>query len=387
VNSSCPACGSSRCLEFFRREAVPIHQHLLHSSAAEARSAPRGALDLARCEDCAFVWNRAFRPELLTYVPGYDNDASSSARFRRHTEDRIEAILADPVQGRSILEIGCGNGAFLRRLCRLGGNRGIGLDPALAATPGDADDRVELRREAFHAGERLPSAEIIVCRHLIEHLAEPVSLVRAIARALGTDRRGAVYLETPSLEWIVDHDAFWDFFYEHCGYFTEAALRAVLARAGLQAIELSRVFDGQYWWVKAAPAGESALPSPPSAISRPPIDRFAERQARALADWHDRIAALSAERPIVVWGAGAKGTTFVQLVDPRAERIEALVDVHPGKQSRYVPGSGHRIERPEWLQGGPPRTALVMNPAYVAEIRAWLDHHGSPVLLEATGSA
>ena len=102
---------------------------------------------------------------------------------------------------------------------------------------------------------------------------------------------------------------------------------------------------------------------------------------------YDRIAALSAERSIVVWGAGAKGTTFVQLVDPQAERIDALVDVHPGKQSRYVPGSGHRIERPEWLQSGPPRTALVMNPAYVEEIRAWLDQHGSPVLLEATGSA
>src|SRR5438309_970408 len=208
VSSSCPACGSSRRLEFFRREAVPIHQHLLHSSAAEARSAPRGALDLARCEDCAFVWNRAFRPELLTYVPGYDNDASGSARFRRHTGDRIEAILADPIQGRSILEIGCGSGAFLRRLCRRGGNRGIGLDPALVPSPGDEDDRVELRREAFHAGERLPSAQIIVCRHLIEHLAEPVSLVRAIARALGAGPGGVVYLETPSLEWIVDHDAF-----------------------------------------------------------------------------------------------------------------------------------------------------------------------------------
>ena len=206
-------------------------------------------------------------------------------------------------------------------------------------------------------------------------------------RALANSPGARLFFETPCVEWILARRVVWDFFYEHCGYFTEAALRAVLARAGLEAIELSRVFDGQYWWVKATLAREPAVPSPPTAIPLPPIDRFVERQARALADWHDRIAALSAERSIVVWGAGAKGTTFVQLVDPQAERIDALVDVHPGKQSRYVPGSGHRIERPEWLQSGPPRTALVMNPAYVEEIRAWLDQHGSPVLLEATGSA
>jgi len=385
VTTTCPACGSSASRDYFLRESVPIHQHRLHATAAEARGAERARLDLACCDACSVVWNRAFRPQLLRYVPGYDNDASGSERFRRHLEERVDSMIASGVRQRSVLEIGCGQGEFLRRLCRRGDNHGLGFDPAFDGSAAEAGNAVELRRKAVLPGERLPSADVVVCRHLIEHVAEPLGLIETLTLALEGGRDGSLYVETPSLEWIVEHHAFWDFFYEHCTYFTEPALRAVLGRAGLEIVELSRVFDGQYWWAKAK---RCAAPSEPIRMAEPAgIRDFPIRQARALAAWAERVERLRADRPVVVWGAGAKGTTFVQLVDLEAETIEALVDVHPGKQSRYVPATGHRVEAPEWLSAGPARVALVMNPAYEPEIRDWLERHCPAVAVEGTGSA
>ena len=45
------------------------------------------------------------------------------------------------IHGKDILEIGCGKGDFLIEICRAGGNRGVGIDPACLP------DRVAERRE------------------------------------------------------------------------------------------------------------------------------------------------------------------------------------------------------------------------------------------------
>ena len=41
-------------------------------------------------------------------------------------------------------------------------------------------------------------------------------------------------IETPAWEWIVEHGAFWDVFYEHCNYFTGATLRRLCEHAGFE---------------------------------------------------------------------------------------------------------------------------------------------------------
>jgi hypothetical protein len=78
---------------------------------------------------------------------------------------------------------------------------------------------------------------------------------------------------------------------------------------------------------------------------------------------------------VFAWGAGAKGVTFCSLADPDCSRLAGVVDVNPAKQGKFLPGTGHPIV--------PPRAAtdaaavLVLNPNYVAEVRATLGRLGS----------
>lgn len=52
---------------------------------------------------------------------------------------------------------------------------------------------------------------------------------------------------------------------------------------------------------------------------------------------------------MLVWGAGAKGATFVSLTDPNRDYISSLVDINPEKQGRYIAKTGHSIISPAQL--------------------------------------
>jgi len=82
------------------------------------------------------------------------------------------------------------------------------------------------------------------------------------------------------------------------------------------------------------------------------------------------------EGPIAVWGAGAKGVTFVNLIDPKKELIDCVVDLNPNKQGRHIPGTGHPIVSYQNLPKRKVTTAILMNPNYREENQTLLRKAG-----------
>ena len=70
----------------------------------------------------------------------------------------------------------------------------------------------------------------------------------------------------------------------------------------------------------------------------------------------------------VIWGAGSKGITFLNLVNG-SDRIQYAVDVNPHKQGKYITGTGQQIVAPEALCAIKPDVIFVMNHVYLEEIR------------------
>ena len=77
---------------------------------------------------------------------------------------------------------------------------------------------------------------------------------------------------------------------------------------------------------------------------------------------------------MAVWGAGAKGATFCNLVDPQARLIWLVVDLTPEKQGKYIPGTGHRIYPYTELRDDD--VVILMNPNYHEECQQLLDDAG-----------
>ncbi len=363
---ACAICGSDRIEPLIARRGTPVFQNAVYADAAAARAVPRGDLDFRRCRACGFVWNAAFSSDRLAYSPAYENRQSLSPAFDAHLKRRAAAAraLIDGRPGAAIVDVGCGQGDFLHYLARAapaGAAASLfGFDPAWRGEDGQGPAGGRVYRRLFDETEALDGApaDLIVSRHVIEHLPDPMAFLATLRRCSGPETRLAI--ETPDIDWIRRTGAFHDFFYEHCSLFSLPALDQALTRSGFVATRLERVFDGQYLWAEARPV-EAQAEAPAAAY-----------QAR----WEAVIARAAAAGPLVVWGAGAKGATFVQMFDPDASRIAAVVDLNPAKQGQHLGGGGHRVVSPEAAGAIGPATVLVMNPAYEGEIGDYMRANG-----------
>lgn len=361
---------------FLERSRVPMFQNAPCASAEEARAIPRAALRLVACESCGFVANDAFDAESMHYAGGYENEQTHSGVFEAHVEALVDQLVRSGVRGKRVLEAGCGAGAFLRRLCRKGSNTGIGFDPAYRGPACDLGGAVRFVADYYRgpteAGAADAGVDVVISRHVIEHVPDPRALLRAL-RAACADRPGArLLLETPDVEWILAHCVVEDFFYEHCSYFSTGALRHAAASEGFRVTQQNGLFGGQYQWLEAVADPQPATPALPDAIDVARICTLARRYAEAvrerIARLEHRMGELAAQGGVAIWGAGAKGVTLVDLCDPECRLIACVVDINPKKQDRFVPGTGHPIVAPEVLRAKGIRHVVVMNPNYEQEV-------------------
>ena len=116
----------------------------------------------------------------------------------------------------------------------------------------------------------------------------------------------------------------------------------------------------------------AATDRPGSGESRVSVDAFTKAFEELVSTWQEELAALARDgRKAVIWGAGSKGVTFLNLLD-LDRRVEYAVDVSPNKLGRFVAGSGQEIVSPEFLKVYSPDDILVMNPVYEREIASQL---------------
>jgi SAM-dependent methyltransferase len=372
----CPICKSSITNRFLRRARVPVHQNLVVKDRKSAVEIARGDLDLAVCEICGFVFNQAFDAAKLIYDQAYDNTQSYSPYFDAYLDDLVKHLINERgIRNQRIVEVGCGKGLFLRKLVGAAetGNSGYGFDPSYVGPDSDLDGRLQFERRYYGPDCIHIPADIVVCRHVIEHIADPIQLLRTIRQTLADAPHARVFFETPYVDWILSNQVIWDFFYEHCSYFSTQSLTTAFEIAGFQVERVEHVFGQQYLWLEATIAADNPTatkqPNDTPALAR----QFAIAENQLTSSWRARVAALAAQQRIALWGAGAKGVTFANLIDADCTQIACVVDMNPQKQSQYIPGSGHPIVDYRELANLGVSAALVMNPNYHQEIQQLLD--------------
>jgi 2-polyprenyl-3-methyl-5-hydroxy-6-metoxy-1,4-benzoquinol methylase len=382
---ACPACASTALEGFYAHDDLPALCNALWPDRDAALAAPRGDVRLAVCTACGMMTNTAFDPAVFGYSPQYENSLHFSPAFQRYATGVARRLVDEHgLRDVDVVEIGPGSGDFLSLLCRLGGNRGRGYDPSHdPARATDLDPRVTIEAREFPTDGSF-RGRLVCARHVLEHVPDPTELVGAVAR--GLEPGGVAYLEVPDGWYLVDRVALWDVIYEHVHHVTAPALRRLAADAGLRLLRAGTAFGDQFLWADAVRADD------PRAAGLPAADpgdgarveaivaaarRFGEQARLLLEAAAELVAEAAARGPVVLWGAGSKGVTFLTTVEG-TDRIRAAVDINPHKRGRHVPVSGHPVVAPADLVADPPATAIVLNPVYVDEIGAQLAELGLP---------
>lgn len=373
MNEQCPVCGQATSAALDRPLEMPILMNKFYRSAELGRAAAKGPLEFVACGHCGFTWNRAFDPALIVYDEDYENDQAYSTAFRLHMEARAVDVVNSVPAGEAVsyLEVGCGQGRFLSQVAEAAGQRlryAEGFDPAWRGRDGEGPNGSRIHRQYFSpatASLLSHAPNVVASRHTIEHISDPVGFLTAIREALGPDSTARIWIETPSVTWIIENHAMQDFFYEHCSLFTAGSLALALRKAGFTAPHVTHVFGGQHLWAEAiatGPVGEDAVEILEEQQS---LEHVREDFVR---HWRAELLSARSRGSVALWGAGAKGVSFSILADPEHDVIDHVIDINPGKQGSFLPISGLSVVSPQDSATRKPKTIFVMNPNYMDEI-------------------
>ncbi|MBI5474211.1 MAG: methyltransferase domain-containing protein [Ignavibacteriae bacterium] len=387
----CPVCASSRVDLFFEMNSIPVFCNVLHASREEALTTTRGDMRLGFCNECGHLFNYAFDPVLMEYTQTYENSLHFSPRFQKFAEQLAQELATRyDLHGKDIIEMGCGKGDFLKMICDLGENRGVGFDASFQPelVTNSNHERFKVIQDFYSSKYSHYHAHFIACRHVLEHIDTPNKFVGDVRMAVGDKHDAIIYFEVPNALWTLRDLGVWDLIYEHCSYYTANSLARVFAEGGFDVLRLQEQFGGQFLGIELALRNNKQIDNHAFDISMTElaslVKRFGENYKSKVEMWQGTFDKLhDEEKRIVTWGGGSKGVTFLNVMR-EFSNIEYMVDINPRKHGMFVAGAGQKVIGPDFLASYKPDAVIVMNPIYIDEIRAMLGSHGlQPELLVA----
>jgi len=233
----CPACGARGLGE---RRSVPDHEYGLAHRAC-----------YTRCGACASEFQTPM-PDLAAlaswYPPSYHSMGGGSRLLEIRHDLRLRRLgrLLDG-EG-ALLDYGCGDGGFLVHASRKLSPRPL-YGYEIADRPERivlADGAVTIIRGSFADLLReLPACRLIAMNHVVEHLPDPLAVVRMLAERLLPG--GLFEGQTPAAGCLEQRllGARWSGYHapRHTVVFSPAGLRRLCERAGLVEISVRGAFN------------------------------------------------------------------------------------------------------------------------------------------------
>ena len=315
-----------------------------------------------------FIENALFDPLLATYDDSYQNSQAHSPHFLNHMNQVLNLLKSEFPKTSRIVEVGCGKGSFVEL---------VQADEYFEVTGFDATYEGAnplIHKRYLQSGEKL-RAEIIVLRHVLEHIQAPHNFLSILKDIFGT---GKIYIEVPNYDWIADNGAFFDITYEHVNYFSQHSLRALFNDSDSK---FGLCFGDQYQYLIA---DISTLSDEFAKLYNSKEWKYLEFDD-LFPNISEKILSIESHLKVggklYVWGAATKGCIFLVHCANRGKllnRIGFAVDLNPQKSGRFLPGSLVPIRSKEEFFASAKTTdvLLVSNPNYVHEIMAELRQHG-----------
>ena len=347
---TCPLTGSKNTKIIYEQKGVPLIQNMVYSNPKIAKAAKKIDVSLAQSLENGFVFSANFNESIIDYDQHYQNEQSNSVFFQEHLRNVIKILKDNNLLGKKIVEIGCGKAYFMNMLLDQGEDV-IGFDPTYEG------DSPEVIKDFFSDKYSNIGAETIILRHTLEHISKPFHFIQTVAKA--NNNKGFIYIEVPTFEWIVDNNASEDIFYEHCNYFTLETLQQFFTES-----VGGHFFNGQYIYVIAD------LSKVKKQIDQRTIKLYNIRFKDKIKAYNELVMKHS---NLAIWGAGAKGSTFLNLIDADASRVKCVIDINPKKQNMFLGGTGHPIIKPEDVYKYNIENAIVMNINYQNEIKPFAE--------------
>ncbi len=340
VSSTCPVCGYSLASIFYNGGYQTLATLGWPPTPEVAQSMARHPQDFVQCPRCTHVWNRSFTYDAIPYQNNPNRMFNKGGIWKGHLAKTRDLVLSQLPNEPTVVDIGCGEGHFVRGLSESMNyfGRFLGFDPNITPETGLG---VEFYAKYFeplvHMNEFAPDA--VAIRHVLEHLTDPATLLDQLAwGATRLDKPCWLFAEVPCIDRVFETGRIADFFYEHASHFTTQSFKVLMARAG-EVVVLAHGYDGEvvYALVK--------LGVVPSMLDRADAaSKFALAADDSRAQIQQQLNELAVQgKRVAIWGGTGKAAAFIHQFGVDAKRFPLVVDSDPDKAGTFVPGTGQEI--------------------------------------------
>ncbi len=374
---TCPACGHHVSVGFFNPGDQTLAMLAWPTSTSDAINMPRLPHDFVRCVDCGHVYNAQFDYRDVPYTEKPNLMYNKGAIWSDHLTQVRDLILSRLPENPTVVEIGCGEGHLLRAVAeKTTDGRFIGFDPNSQIETGNGliEARAELFEPTVHLAELQP--DLIVSRHVFEHLTNPLGFTQALAFAAGwLNRSTQLLIEVPCIDGVLQSHRTVDFYYEHHSHFTTKSLQRMLSRAASHVEHVATGYNGEV----AYGIAEFHASNPQIVMAQQAIAFKAQttenRQTLRRQFQHLSESGLG----IAIWGGSGKAAAFINQHSLDRNRFPLVVDSDPLKEGTFVPGTGQRICYRDTLLKNPVEIVIIATQWRAADIAIEMEKAGIKV--------
>ncbi|MCB0666244.1 MAG: methyltransferase domain-containing protein, partial [Saprospiraceae bacterium] len=340
-SNSCHLCGSANTTTFFDLPPVPTMDGVMSATKHEALNVPRGKVELQFCADCSFIQNTGYEQSKVSFDT-YDFANDYSPLFSKFIKELAHRLIdAYDIRSKQILEVASGDGHFLRTICALGNNTGLGFDPGFShEKSSNSDNGVRFIEKYYDERQKHLRPDLLVCRHLINLIDTSKQFVQMIRRNLEESRDTLVYIEVPNAEYTFREKIYWNVGYEHGAWFTCTTLSSLMEICHFEVLDVFTCWNDEFIGVVGRPV--EAKPREDFKISpngiHEAVNHFSTDYLDLLSNKkRELMSGDFLDKKVVAWGAGARAVTYFNVLETNGT-INYIVDININRQGKFLPG-------------------------------------------------
>ncbi len=282
-----------------------------------------------------------------------------------------------PVNGKTLCEIGCGDGNFLGTLAAFGA-KAIGYEPSRTIDLARNNPALELHNEYFDPSDsKIPydvPISLFAMRHVLEHIPNAFSYLKQLMKCYKSKEK-ALFIEVPDTSYLLKHNLFFDFYFDHIYYFTPDFIQSLMRDMGWKYTVKLNSSAGEFMGFLSTdtPVSNDEI-IPPMPADSEAEHKFAENYDL----WRTRLLELlhnlrDSGATVAAYGVGSRGVTMLTSLGDDSS-LRYVVDSDKNKHGRYLPILGLEVCPPEILQSAPPDYLLITSYTYFIEISESLEN-------------
>lgn len=309
-------------------------------------------VDVCQCSGCGLV---QLSNDVVPYYREVIRATAVSEEMTRFRQQQFKQWVNDySLQGKKLIEIGCGSGEFLN-IMRENDLSIYGLEYGKDSVAKAKNQGLNIEEGFLNGNTQLLNEtpfDAFYMLNFLEHLPEPNLTLQGIHHNLVDGAIGLV--EVPNFDMILRNNLFSEFISDHLFYFTQETFISTLNRNGFEVLSCNELWH------------DYSLSAVVRKRKKTDLSSFKNTQKSLKSEITQYIGRFH-DKNVAIWGAGHQALAVMSLTELKG-KIKYVVDSAKFKQDKFTPATHIPIVSPSMLNDDPVEAIIVMAASYSDEV-------------------